>query len=507
VLTSVSVEILSSIIVNTPNSCDFCSLSLVSASEKLKSREIGAVEFTEAYITAVQDARGLNAFITETPDLAREQAQRSEARLARGEGRLLEGIPLGIKDLYCTKGVRTTAGSRILENFIPQYESTVSQNLLDEGAVFLGKTNMDEFAMGSANITSYFGPVVSPIRSTVHPEIDLVPGGSSGGSSAAVAANIVVAATASDTGGSIRQPASFTGTVGIKPTYGLCSRYGMVAFGSSLDQAGPIARNVRDAALMLSVMAGYDAKDSTSLNVPSVNYLKNLQPSAKGLKIGVPTECFDGLSDEMTAVMKNALDTLVQLGAETINVSMEMLKYALPSYYIIAPAEASSNLARYDGVRYGFRASTSDNIQDMYAHTRRLGFGPEVRRRIFIGTYVLSVAGYESYYVMAQKVRKKIAQNFEETFKQVDLILTPTATGGAFGIEEGPNMSAVDMYLNDIFTVAVNMAKLPGISIPGGITSDGLPLGIQFIGPQLSEQLLFNVSAAFEDATQAKVTI
>ncbi|MDR1907249.1 MAG: Asp-tRNA(Asn)/Glu-tRNA(Gln) amidotransferase subunit GatA [Holosporales bacterium] len=474
----------------------------MTARDKLRSKEIGVLEFVETYITAVQDARGLNAFITETPELAREQALRSEKKLMHGEGRLLEGIPLGIKDLFCTKGVRTTAGSRILENFIPQYESTVSQNLLDEGAVFLGKTNMDEFAMGSANITSYFGPVISPIRSTEHLEKDLVPGGSSGGSATAVAANIAVAATASDTGGSIRQPASFTGTVGIKPTYGLCSRYGMVAFASSLDQAGPIARNVRDAALMLSVMASYDPKDSTSLNVPRTNYLDALQPSAKGLKIGIPKECFENLSDDLTRVMRGSLDTLSHLGAETVDISLKMLKYALPTYYIIAPAEASSNLARYDGVRYGFRATTADNIQDMYAHTRRLGFGKEVRRRIFIGTYVLSVAGYESYYVMAQKVRQKITQEFEEIFKHVDVIIMPTTTGGAFGLEDGPKMSAVDMYLNDIFTVALNMARLPGISVPGGYTSDGLPLGVQFIGPRLSEQLLFNVSAAFEDAVQ-----
>jgi aspartyl-tRNA(Asn)/glutamyl-tRNA(Gln) amidotransferase subunit A len=484
---------------------DLCALDLVAVREKLRSKEISVVELTEAYITAMQDARGLNAFITETSELAREHAKRSEKKLMRGDGRLLEGIPLGIKDLFCTKNVRTTAGSRILENFIPSYESTVTHNLLDEGAVFLGKTNMDEFAMGSANITSYFGPVISPVRSTASLDKDLVPGGSSGGSAAAVAANIVIAATASDTGGSIRQPASFTGTVGIKPTYGLCSRYGMVAFGSSLDQAGPIARTVRDAAIMLSVMAGYDAKDSTSLNVSRQNYFEELQPSVKGLKVGFPVEYFQNLSDDLTRVMNHSLDVLRKLGGEVVEVSLKMLEYALPSYYVIAPAEASSNLARYDGVKYGFRAENVDNINEMYEHTRRLGLGQEVRRRIFIGTHVLSVAEYDSYYVRAQKVRKKIKQEFEEVFDTVDVIITPTTTGGAFGVEEGPKMNAVDMYLNDVFTVSLNLAGVPGISVPAGTTSDGLPLGIQFVGPPLSEQRLFDVSAAFEDANRGCV--
>jgi aspartyl-tRNA(Asn)/glutamyl-tRNA(Gln) amidotransferase subunit A len=479
---------------------DLRALDLVSVREKLRSKELGAVELTEAYITAMQDARGLNAFITETPELAREQALLSEKKLMHGDGRLLEGIPLGIKDLFCTKNVRTTAGSRMLEKFVPPYESTVTQNLLDEGAVFLGKTNMDEFAMGSSNTTSYFGPVISPVRSTEALDKDLVPGGSSGGSAAAVAAHIAIAATASDTGGSVRQPAAFTGTVGIKPTYGLCSRYGMVAYGSSLDQAGPITRTVRDAAIMLSVMAGYDAKDSTSRNVPRKNYFDALQPSAKGIKIGVPVEYFENLSEDVARVMHNSLDTLQRLGAERVDVSLKMLKYALPSYYVIAPAEASSNLARYDGVKYGFRAGNVKDVNDMYERTRRLGFGKEVRRRILMGTHVLSVAEYESYYVRAQKVRQKIKQEFENVFRTVDVIVTPTTTGGAFGVEEGPKMSAVDMYLNDIFTVSLNLAKIPGISVPAGVTRDGLPLGIQFIGPQLSEQQLFNVSAAFEDA-------
>lgn len=483
---------------------DLRKLSLVEACYKLKEKEISPLELTDAFIEAIENRRELNAFITETIDSARKQAQKSEIKLKNKENGLLEGIPLGIKDLYCTKGIRTTAGSKILENFIPSYESTVTQNLLNEGAIFLGKLNMDEFAMGSANLTSYFGPVINPIHSQKNPDKDLVPGGSSGGSSAAVAARLVMAATASDTGGSIRQPASFTGTVGIKPTYGLCSRYGMVAFASSLDQAGPITNNVRDAALMLSVMSGYDEKDSTSLNIPKSNYLDNLQPSVKGLKIGLPKECFENLSDDLSCIMKKSIEILQKLGAECIEISLKMLKYALPSYYIIAPAEASSNLARYDGVRYGFRAQNVHSIQDMYAETRYLGFGEEVRRRILIGTYVLSKGGFESYYVLAQKVRTKITQEFEKAFENVHIILTPTTTGGAFSLEDAPKMNAVDMYLNDIFTVSVNMAGLPGISVPGGHTKDGLPLGIQFIGPKLSEQQLFNVSAAFEDATIIK---
>jgi aspartyl-tRNA(Asn)/glutamyl-tRNA(Gln) amidotransferase subunit A len=478
---------------------DLCKLTITEACTKLQKKQIGAVELTDACIAAMENYRWLNAFITETPDLARKQAKLAEKRLMSGSGRLLEGIPLGIKDLYCTKGIRTTAASKILKDFIPPYESTVTQNLLDEGAVFLGKTNMDEFAMGSANITSYFGPVISPVRSTKYPEKNLVPGGSSGGSAAAVAANIVLAATASDTGGSIRQPASFTGLVGIKPTYGLCSRYGMVAFASSLDQAGPITKNVRDTALMLSVMAGYDPKDSTSLNIAKINYLENLTPSCKGLRIGIPKECVENLSDDLKKVIEHSAAVLRSLGADVEEISLKTLKYALPAYYIIAPAEASSNLSKYDGVRYGSRVKNSENIKDMYEETRTIGFGKEVKRRIFIGTYVLSVAGYESYYVMAQKVRAKIIQEFESILKSVHIILTPTATDGAFSIEDGPKMSAVDMYLNDIFTVSLNMARLPGITVPCGVTSDGRPLGIQFIGSKFSEQMLLNVAAAFEE--------
>ncbi|MDR0625583.1 MAG: Asp-tRNA(Asn)/Glu-tRNA(Gln) amidotransferase subunit GatA [Holosporales bacterium] len=494
---------------------DLCGLTLVQATDKLRRGEISSVELTEAFIKKIEGNRKLNAFITETFDVALRQAKQSDAKLcaARASSKnsaasssstsvgKLEGAPLGIKDLFCTKGIRTTAGSKILENFVPPYESTVTQNLLDEGAVFLGKTNMDEFAMGSSNITSYYGNVISPIRSTKFPEKDLVPGGSSGGSSAAVAAHMVLAATASDTGGSIRQPASFTGTVGIKPTYGLCSRYGMMALASSLDQAGPIARDVRDAALMLSVMASFDPKDSTSVPRPRTDYLADLTPSkTKGLKVGLPIECFENLSEELSNVMQNNIEILKGLGAEFFDVSLKNLKYALPVYYIIQPAEASSNLARYDGVRYGVRAENARDLSEMYTKTRSEGFGREVRRRIFNGTFVLSKGGYDSYYVTAQKVLQCIQNDFCEAFKRVDVLFLPTTTGGAFGIEEGANMSPIDMYLNDIFTVSVNLAGLPGISVNGGFSSDGLPLGVQFVGQKFSEQRLLNIAGTIEEA-------
>lgn len=487
------------VLIAMTNKNNLCELTLLEATEKLKKKEISSVELTESFIKKIEENRNLNAFITETFENALNQAKESDKKIMSGNGGLLEGAPIGIKDLYCTKGIRTTAGSKMLENFIPQYESTISQNLLNEGSVFLGKLNMDEFAMGSANITSYYGNVISPIRSKKYPEKDLVPGGSSGGSAAAVAANMVLAATASDTGGSIRQPASFVGMVGIKPTYGLCSRYGMMPLGSSLDQGGPITKTVRDAALMLSVMSSYDKNDSTSLNVNRPNYLTNLNPSAKGVKIGIPKECLDGLSEEVTNMMNKNIEKLKQLGAEFVEISLKTLKYALPAYYVILPAEASSNLAKYDGVRFGFRADNVKNISDMYNETRSLGFGKEAKRRILIGTYVLSKGGFESYYLMAKKVRQKITDDFYKAFETVDLIITPTAASGAFGVDDGPKMSSVEMYLNDIFTVSVNMAGLPGISIPGGETSDGLPLGIQLIGPKLSEQRLFDVSAALED--------
>lgn len=475
-------------------------LSLVEAHEKLVKGEIGALELTEACIEAAEASRDLNVFITETFDHAREQARQSEQRLKKGEAGRFEGLPIAVKDLYCTKGIRTTAASKILENFIPEYESTVTQNLLDEGAVFIGKANLDQFAMGSANLTSYFGPVKSPIRSTKEPDKVLVPGGSSGGSAAAVAADIVLAATASDTGGSIRQPAAFTGTVGIKPTYGLCSRRGMVAFASSLDQAGPITKTVRDAALMLSVMASYDPHDSTSLNLPRQDFLKGLTPSVKGMKIGIPKECLENLPEEARRILDESADRFRQLGATVCEVSCATLNYALCAYYIIAPAEAASNLSRYDGMRYGFKFEDAKSVEELYCKTRALGFGSEVKRRILIGTYVLSRGGFESYYRMAQKVRQKIAQELEADFQKVDLLLTPTTPFPAFGLEDGPKMSPVEMYLNDVLTVAANMAGIPGISIPAGLTTDGLPMGIQLLGPNLSEQRMLDAAAAFEDS-------
>ncbi|MDR1208638.1 MAG: Asp-tRNA(Asn)/Glu-tRNA(Gln) amidotransferase subunit GatA [Holosporales bacterium] len=490
-----------------------CDLTLVQATEMLRKREISSVELTEAFIRKIEANRWVNAFITESFDFAMVQAKRSDELLSGSASsvksanqfstspRRLEGAPLGIKDLYCTKGIRTTAGSKILENFVPQYESTVTQNLLNEGAVFLGKLNMDEFAMGSANITSYYGNVINPLRSSNFPDKNLVPGGSSGGSSASVAAHMVLAATASDTGGSIRQPASLTGTVGIKPTYGLCSRYGMVALASSLDQAGPIARNVRDAALMLSVMASFDAKDSTSIPRIETDYLANLCPgNIKGLKIGLPREFFENLPDELSKVLAKNVETLKALGAELVDISLKNIKYSLAVYYVIQPAEASSNLARYDGVRYGVRAENIHNLTEMYQATRRNGFGAEARRRIFIGTFVLSKGGYDSYYVRAKKVQRRIQEDFCEAFKQVDVIFSPTTMGPAFGFDDIESMSTIDMYMNDIFTVPLNLAGLPGISVKGGTLSDGLPIGVQFIGPRLSEQRLFDVACALEDA-------
>jgi aspartyl-tRNA(Asn)/glutamyl-tRNA(Gln) amidotransferase subunit A len=473
-------------------------LTLTEAREGLKTKQFSAVELTQVYLDHMADQRHLNAYISETPEVALKQAKEADQRLARGEGRKLEGLPLGVKDLFCTKGTRTTAGSKILENFIPQYESTVTQNLWNEGAVMLGKTNMDEFAMGSSNITSYFGPVVNPWREKNHPEKGLVPGGSSGGSVAAVAARIALAATASDTGGSIRQPASFCGLVGILPTYGLCSRRGMVAFASSLDQAGPVAHTVKDAALMLEVMAGHDPWDSTSLNVAIPSYADALTPDVKGLRVGIPKEYFLNLSDEVKALMDQTLGWLKAQGATLHDVSLAMTPHALPTYYIIAPAEASSNLARYDGVRYGLRVP-GNTIDELYAETRGAGFGAEVKRRVMIGTYVLSAGYYDAYYLKAQKIRTLIAQDFERSFESVDVILTPTTTGPAFAIDEKPT-DPVAMYMNDIYTVTVNLAGLPGISIPAGLTASGLPLGVQLIGPRLSEQRLFNVAQAIEIA-------
>jgi aspartyl-tRNA(Asn)/glutamyl-tRNA(Gln) amidotransferase subunit A len=474
-------------------------LSLSEARDAVASKKLSAVELTKAHIAAIEKARALNAFLTETPELALQMAQASDARVAKGEARPLEGLPLGIKDLYCTKGVRTTAASRILDGFTPTYESTVSANLWRDGGVMLGKLNLDEFAMGSSNETSAFGPVISPWRRKGDESAKIVPGGSSGGSSAAVAARLCLGATATDTGGSIRQPAAFTGTVGIKPTYGRCSRWGIVAFASSLDQAGPIARTVRDAAIMLRSMAGHDAKDTTSVDTLVPDYEKSVGASVKGRRIGVPKEYrLDGMSAEIAALWDQGVAWLKDAGAEIVEISLPHTRTALPAYYIIAPAEASSNLARYDGVRYGLREKGRD-ITDMYEKTRAKGFGAEVRRRIMIGTYVLSHGYYDAYYVRAQKIRALIKRDFDEAFAAgVDAVLTPATPSTAFALGEKGSSDPVEMYLNDVFTVTVNMAGLPGVAVPAGLAANGLPLGLQLIGRAFDEETLFALAAALE---------
>ncbi|MGB8315235.1 MAG: Asp-tRNA(Asn)/Glu-tRNA(Gln) amidotransferase subunit GatA [Aestuariivirga sp.] len=470
-------------------------LTIAQAREGLRKKEFSAVELTEAYISAVEKARILNAYIVETPEMARIMAKASDARLAKGEGGALEGIPLGIKDLYATKGVHTQACSHVLDGFKPTYESTVTANLWRDGAVMLGKLNMDEFAMGSSNETSYYGNVINPWRRT-NSNAALVPGGSSGGSASAVAAHICAAATATDTGGSIRQPAAFTGTVGIKPTYGRCSRWGIVAFASSLDQAGPIARDVRDAAIMLKSMASVDPRDTTSVDLPVPDYEKAIGKSVKGLRIGIPKEYrAEGMSSEISALWDKGAQWLKEQGAEIVEISLPHTKYALPAYYIVAPAEASSNLARYDGVRYGLRIP-DDDIVDMYENSRAAGFGPEVQRRIMIGTYVLSAGYYDAYYVRAQKIRTLIKRDFDQAWAKVDVVLTPATPSPAFA--PGEISDPVQMYLNDIFTVTVNMAGLPGIAVPAGTSKDGLPLGLQLIGKPFDEETLFQTAAAIE---------
>ena len=472
-------------------------LTIAEARTKLKAREFSALELTEAYITAIDKAKILNAYVAETPDQARAMAKTSDAKLAKGEGGALEGIPLGIKDLFATKGVHTQACSHILDGFKPGYESTVTQNLWDAGAVMLGKLNMDEFAMGSSNETSYYGGVTNPWRRN-NSNAALVPGGSSGGSATAVAAHICAAATATDTGGSIRQPAAFTGTVGIKPTYGRVSRWGTVAFASSLDQAGPITRDVRDAAIMLKAMASVDDKDTTSVDLPVPDYEKAIGKSIKGLRIGIPKEYRpDGLSTEINAVWDKGAQWLKEQGAEIVEISLPHTKYALPAYYIVAPAEASSNLARYDGVRYGLRVP-GDDLIDTYEKTRAAGFGKEVQRRVMIGTYVLSAGYYDAYYVKAQKVRTLIKQDFDTAWAKVDVVLTPATPSAAFA--PGEITDPVQMYLNDIFTVTVNMAGLPGIAVPAGLSSEGLPLGLQLIGKPFDEETLFQTAYVIEQA-------
>jgi aspartyl-tRNA(Asn)/glutamyl-tRNA(Gln) amidotransferase subunit A len=479
---------------------DLVRLTIAQARDLLRSKEVSASELTKAHIAAIERARVLNAYVLETPDHASAMAKASDARLAAGAGGPLEGIPLGIKDLFCTQGVRTTACSHVLDNFVPTYESTVTANLWRDGAVMLGKLNNDEFAMGSSNETSYFGPVVSPWRQAGS-NAKLVPGGSSGGSAAAVAANLCLGATGTDTGGSIRQPAAFAGIVGIKPTYGRCSRWGIVAFASSLDQAGPFARSVTDAAILLRSMAGHDPKDTTSVDRAVTDYEAAIGRSIKGMKIGIPKEYrVDGMAAESEALWQRGADWLKAGGAEMVEISLPHTKYALPAYYIVAPAEASSNLARYDGVRYGLRVPGRDVI-DMYQQTRAAGFGPEVRRRVMIGTYVLSAGYYDAYYLRAQQVRTLIKRDFEACFANgVDAILTPTTPSAAFAIGEKGESDPVEMYLNDIFTVTVNMAGLPGISVPAGLDGEGLPLGLQLIGRPFDEETLFALGAVIERA-------
>jgi len=477
-------------------------LTIAEARTKLAAREFSAAELTEAYLAAIDRANpALNAYITVTHDKARAMAQASDARRAAGTAGALEGIPLGIKDLFATEGVHTQACSHVLDGFKPHYESTVTANLWADGAVMLGKLNMDEFAMGSSNESSYYGPVVNPWRAKGS-NLDLVPGGSSGGSAAAVSAFLCAGATATDTGGSIRQPAAFTGTVGIKPTYGRCSRWGIVAFASSLDQAGPIARDVRDAAIMLKSMASVDAKDTTSVDRAVPDYEAALGRSVKGMKVGIPKEYrVDGMPAEIEALWQKGIAWLKDAGAEIVDISLPHTKYALPAYYIVAPAEASSNLARYDGVRYGLRVPGKD-IVDMYEQSRAAGFGREVKRRIMIGTYVLSAGYYDAYYLRAQKVRTLIKSDFELAFEAgVDVILTPATPSAAFGLaDEDMKADPVKMYLNDVFTVTVNMAGLPGIAVPAGLDSRGLPLGLQLIGRPFDEETLFQAGHVIEQA-------
>jgi aspartyl-tRNA(Asn)/glutamyl-tRNA(Gln) amidotransferase subunit A len=479
---------------------ELTSLTLADARDRLRKKEFSAVELAQAHLAAMQKARALNAYVLETPEQALAMAQTADTRLNSGDARPLEGIALGVKDLFATKGVRTTACSHILDNFVPTYESTVTANLWRDGAVMLGKLNNDEFAMGSSNESSFFGPVISPWRRN-GANAPLVPGGSSGGSAAAVAARLCLGATGTDTGGSIRQPAAFTGIVGIKPTYGRCSRWGVVAFASSLDQAGPFARTVRDTAILLRSMAGHDPKDTTSVDRAVPDYEAALGRSIKGRKIGIPREYrVDGMAAEIDQLWQQGAQWLKAAGAEVVEVSLPHTKYALPAYYIVAPAEASSNLARYDGVRYGLRAPGRD-VADMYQKTRAEGFGKEVRRRIMIGTYVLSSGYYDAYYLRAQKVRTLIKRDFEDAFaKGVDAILAPATPSPAFGVGEKSGADPIEMYLNDVFTVTVNMAGLPGLAVPAGLSAEGLPLGLQLIGRPFDEETLFSLGQVIEDA-------
>ena len=478
---------------------DISKKNLTEIVKLIKKKEINSVELTQSFIKNINNDKKLNSFITNCSENALNKAKDFDK--SPNLETLLPGIPIAVKDLFCTQGVKTTAGSKMLENFFPSYESTITNNLWNEGAFLLGKLNCDEYAMGSSNETSYFGNVMNPIAENT------VPGGSSGGSASALAADLTPTTIGTDTGGSIRQPASFTGTVGLKPTYGLCSRWGIVAFASSLDQAGPMTKTVQDCALMLEAMAGFDKKDSTSINKKKENYSKNLTESIKGLKIGIPKEYrVDGMPKEIDKLWENGKKILKDSGAEIIDISLPNTKYALPTYYIVAPAEASSNLARYDGVKYGFRSVKGNNLIEMYENTRSEGFGDEVKRRILIGTYVLSSGYYDAYYLKAQRVRRMIKNDFDESFKKVDAILTPSTPNSAFKIGEKKD-DPISMYLNDIFTVPVNLAGIPAISIPAGFDNNNYPLGLQLIGKPLDEQKLLNIAYAAEKKINFKQSL
>lgn len=476
-------------------------LTISEARDRLRSKEISSVELTNSCLAEIDAADPLGAFVHKTPEIALVQAENADERLSQGNAPDMCGIPLGIKDLFCTKGVESQAASRILEGFKPEYESTISQNLLDNGTVMLGKLNMDEFAMGSSNETSVYGDVINPWKID---ERNLTPGGSSGGSAAAVAADLCLAATGTDTGGSIRQPAAFTGIVGIKPTYGRCSRWGVIAFASSLDQAGPMTKTVRDGAIMLEAMAGHDPKDSTSVSLPVPNFEAMLTGNIKGKRIGIPKEYrLEGMPSEIEKLWEDGTEMLRLSGAKIEDVSLPHTKYALPAYYVIAPAEASSNLARYDGVRYGRRAalSSGDGINEMYERTRAEGFGSEVKRRVMIGTYVLSAGFYDAYYNRARRVRALIKEDFDKVFSTgIDAILTPTTPSAAFGLGEMSDADPVQMYLNDVFTVTVNLAGLPGVSVPTGFDKSGLPLGLQVIGRPWEEADMLNIAYSLEQS-------
>ena len=477
---------------------DLIKLTIADARDLMAKGELSSKELTQAHIEAVNGFDDLNAYIEKTAEQALAMADAADAKIKAGDAKGMTGIPVGIKDLFATKGVHTAACSHILNGFKPEYESTVTQNLWDDGAVMLGKLNMDEFAMGSSNETSYYGPVKNPWR---RGDTDTVPGGSSGGSVSAVAGFAAMGATASDTGGSIRQPAAFTGTFGIKPTYGRCSRYGMVAFASSLDQAGTITRTVRDGAIMLESISGFDAKDSTSIDLPVPNFEAALTGDIRGMKIGIPKEYYlDGMSSELEALWQQGIEWMKAAGAEIVDISLPHTKYALPTYYIVAPAEASSNLARYDGVRYGLReVPENGGLVDMYEATRAAGFGDEVKRRIMIGTYVLSAGYYDAYYLKAQKVRQLIANDFKQAFENCDAILTPTAPSAAFAFGE-KSSDPLAMYLNDVFTVPASLAGIPGSSVPAGLDANGLPLGLQVLGKAWDEETVLKVSGVLEEA-------